>query len=411
MLNAPEILLVVVLHGLVRAQGQREDALGHGEPSGALEETVAQRAEVLELPERRATRRADAWVRGGGGAGRERSAGGYTMSRFTFSLMAAMVAPLLGMIACSGPTLGGGAGSTTGTGGKSACPAPDPTPPDMPAQCAVPTEDQCMRYHIPLDGNPSTDVALRNKYIAAFGTACYMSVVDTFDCFYKTWQAACADAVKIAEVYGAAPFDKGYTCQPVLGTDDYTLQVGPDVANKITINYQAAPRQTPLVEIDGVPTEVNGPYRNLTEPPTLGPGQPFNKCDSGMVAADGGALTQTKYILQVNRKKYGGEIHSDLAGFKWLCERKDENCKVVVEECEELLILHDRDDDKAPFDPGAIAEVHHVVPMNDKRSCSWGTNSNKNAAVISAKLNKFFTNNNPPEEEVKKLNNATAYTP
>jgi hypothetical protein len=49
--------------------------------------------------------------------------------------------------------------------------------------------------------------------------------------------------------------------------------------------------------------------------------------------------------------------------------------------------------------------------MNDKRSCSWGTNSNKNAAVISAQLNQFFTNNNPPAEEVKKLNNATAYTP
>ena len=42
-----------------------------------------------------------------------------------------------------------------------------------------------MRYHIPLVGNPSTDVALRSKYIAAFGTACYMSEFDTFDCFYK----------------------------------------------------------------------------------------------------------------------------------------------------------------------------------------------------------------------------------
>ena len=118
-----------------------------------------------------------------------------------------------------------------------------------------------MRYHIPLFGNPSMDVALRNKYIAAFGDACYMSVSNTFDCFYEKWQAACADAVKIAEVAGAAPFNKGYTCQPV-GNGDYTLQVGPDVANKITINYQAAPLQTPLIEVDGVPTEVICPYRN-----------------------------------------------------------------------------------------------------------------------------------------------------
>jgi hypothetical protein len=32
-----------------------------------------------------------------------------------------------------------------------------------------------------------------------------MSEVNTFDCFYKKWQDACADAVKIAELYGAAP--------------------------------------------------------------------------------------------------------------------------------------------------------------------------------------------------------------
>lgn len=55
--------------------------------------------------------------------------------------------------------------------------------------------------------------------------------------------------------------------------------------------------------------------------------------------------------------------------------------------------------------------MHHVVPMNDKRSCSWGTNSNKNAAVISRKLNTYLTNNNPPVEEVKMLNKAAAYTP
>lgn len=304
-----------------------------------------------------------------------------------------------------GPTMTGACGAPS----ESGCPAEDVTPPDTPAEmptaCPAPIEEPCMRYHIPLVGNPNTDVALRNKYIAAFGSACYLSAADTptFNCFYKEWQSACADAAKIGEVSGNAPYDKGYACQPVTGTDDYTLQVGSDVANKITINYQPAPPQTPLVEVDGVPTEVSGPYRNLKEPPTLGSGQPFNKCDSGMVNDKSESLTQTQWILQVNRNANKGEIHSDLAGFEYPCG-VDENCKPRT--CKEPLVL------KAgpPSDPDA-AQVHHVVPMSDKRGCSWGTNSNKNAAVVSRALNRHFTNNNPPAEEVKVLNNAKAYTP
>ncbi len=262
-----------------------------------------------------------------------------------------------------------------------------------------------MRYHIPLDGSPSTDVALRNKYIAAFGSACYMSEANTFDCFYEKWQDACADAVKIAEVYGAAPYDKGYTCQPVVGTEDYTLQVGPDVANQIPINYQAAPRQTPLVEVDGVPTEVNGPYRNLTEPKTLGSGELFD-CDSGMVNDQGLGLRQRDWILQVNRKKHGGKIHSDLAGFTWPCT--NEKCEPVI--CEEPLVLGDPAEKPLEY-PDTEAQVHHVVPRKDQRRCAWGTNSNKNAAVISRALNRFFSNNDPPADEVRRLNSAGAYSP
>ncbi|MFT3767283.1 MAG: hypothetical protein QM820_17430 [Minicystis sp.] len=49
--------------------------------------------------------------------------------------------------------------------------------------------------------------------------------------------------------------------------------------------------------------------------------------------------------------------------------------------------------------------------MSDKRCCPWGTNSYKNAAVISGKLNRFFTNDDPPVDEVTRLNSAPAYTP
>ncbi len=304
----------------------------------------------------------------------------------------------------------------SGAGMTGACGASEPgslgsgvTPPDtnMPTECSASIEEPCLRYHIPLVGNPSTDVALRSKYIAAFGTTCYMSEVDTFDCFYQKWQAACADAVKIGEVSGNAPYDKGYTGQPV-GNGDYTLQIGSDVANKITINYQAAPRQTPLTEIGGVPTEVSGPYRNLVEMTAIEPGKNFED-NSGMVGADGGFLRQRQWVLAVNRKKNGGKIRSDLAGFTWSCKGADGGLTT----CEELDELIDPDPEKQtpPIYPGAVAQVHHVVPMKDKRCCSWGTNSYKNAAVISRELNAHFTNNNPSEEEVKKLNSATAYAP
>ena len=297
-----------------------------------------------------------------------------------------------------GATMTGACGAPS----ESGCPAADETPPaaDTPAECPAPVEKPCMRYRIPLDGNPSTDVALRDKYIGAFGDACYMSEVNTFDCFYEEWQDACADAVRIAEVYGAAPFDKGYTCQPV-GNGDYTLQVGPDVANKITIYYQAAPRQTPLIEIDGVPTEVDGPYRNLTEPKTLGPDEDFY-CPSGQVGADGKSLNQRAWILQVNKDAHGGQLHSDLAGFTYPC--KDKNCNPTT--CIEPSVLK-----AGPKGDPEAAEVHHVVPRKDQRGCPWGTNSNKNVAVISRKLNRYLTNNPPPAEEVKRLNDAQAYTP
>ncbi|MDC3961533.1 hypothetical protein [Polyangium jinanense] len=264
--------------------------------------------------------------------------------------------------------------------------------------------EPCMLYRIPLVGNPKEDVALRSKYIAAFGSACYMSEAGTFDCFYEAWEDACVDAVKIGEVSGNAPYDKGYTCQPVAGTEDYSLQVGSDPANKIPIKYEDAPLQTSLIEIKTVPTEVNGPYRNLVEVTTIKPEKDFY-CSSGQVGDDGKPLSQRKWILQVNRKAHGGEIHSDLAGFTWPCV--DEKCKPTI--CTEKLVLKEPSDPRV-YDPDE-AQVHHVVPRKDLRGCPWGTNAYKNAAVISARLNQHLFNKVPPEKEVAQINNVPPYTP
>lgn len=331
------------------------------------------------------------------------------MSRFTVSLMVAMgtMTTLWGMVAC-GPTAGGGSGGATttttrptggaGTGGTGT--AQDAgTPPA--AECPAEIEQPCMRYHIELVGDPNTHLDVRAKYIAAFGDACYVAETGTFDCFYQKWQDACADAAKIGAVSGNAPYDQGYTCQPD-GNGNYTLQIGSDVANVTYINYQPAPRQTPDTDIGGMPTQVNGPYRNLTDPADVAPGNPF-KSNSGMVDADGGALTQQAYILQVNRNANDGGVRSDLATYSWSCP--DGNGGYM--KCTEPEFLEDS------FDPiGTKPNVHHVVPMKDKRCCPWGTNSYKNAAVISQKLNNFLSNENPTVEEVTQLNPPTpAYTP
>lgn len=245
------------------------------------------------------------------------------------------------------------------------------------------------------DAGHHSSLALDGQAPGPFGSACYVSEVDTFDCFYRTWQAACADAVKIGELAGNQPYDTGYICQPV-GNGDYTLQVGPNVALEITINYQHAQRQTPLIDVNGTPTEVNGPYRSLPDPQTVGPGEDF-RCVVA-VNPDGTGLIQRERILQVNRAAHGGKIHSDLAGYTWPCGPDG------TPPCVEPLVLED-----PPGFLDARAEVHHVVPRKDKRLCAWGTNSNKNAAVISHKLNLHLTNNDPPADEVAQLNNAPAY--
>lgn len=268
-----------------------------------------------------------------------------------------------------------------------------------PPACPETNDNPCMRYHIQLVGDLK-NAALRAKYVTAFGDACYVSEANTFDCWYKTWAKACEDAVLIGEVSGNASYDPGYTCQPD-GVGNYWLQIGPNTANRTWIFLDNAPRQTPLIDVNGVPTEVNGPYRNLVDPSGIGVGNKFD-LNSGVSNGKGGFLEQKDWVLAVNRKNNGGRIRSDLAGFTWPCEGVDG----MMTTCTEPEFLED------PFDPVATKpNVHHVVPMKDPRCCPWGTNSYKNAAVVSQKLNNHFTNNDPPAEEVKWLNNAVAYTP
>jgi len=295
---------------------------------------------------------------------------------------------------------------TTGACNGLILPPPDVTLPDTPTEtseeCADTLEVPCKRYRIELLGNPTGNVELQKSYKEKFGSACYVAAKDdSFNCYFKTPQDACEAVLLVPIAFDAAAYeDHPETCQQVNGTDIWSLQTGSDPANVTYIYFEDAPRQTPLVEINGVPTEVNGPYRNLVEATSVEPGKDFYD-NSGMVDADGGFLTQKDWILQVNRNKHGdNKIHSDLAGFMFPCEKGKPKL------CPEPDILGE-----PSWLLDARAEVHHVMPMKDKRCCPLGTNAYRNAAVISHKLNVYLTNNDPPEEEVKRLNDAAAYTP
>lgn len=265
-------------------------------------------------------------------------------------------------------------------------PLPPAPPTDTEGQCAAEVEKPCKRLTLPLDGNPKEDPALRAKYTAAFEPACYMSEAGSFGCFYRFIKKACADAKQIGTISGNAPYDPKYDCVAV-GNGDYTLQIGSDSANKLFIYLVDAPRQSPLIEIGGISTAVNGPYRNLPEPQKFGIGEPFSN-------------DQKTLILQANRSKNGGGIHSDLAGFEYPCDGPDKPL------CKEPLVLQIA----SPNDSDA-AQVHHVIRMNDKRCCGWGTNSNSNAVVISRKLNRYFWYNYPSGDEVTWVNNIPPYVP
>lgn len=286
---------------------------------------------------------------------------------------------------------------TAPAGSECALTTLDPPVDEGPADCTAAAVKPCMRYRIELLGN-LMDPVIRAKYIAKFGRACYVSEANTFDCFYKDPYKACDDGLLVPQVIGAMALDPKYPCKKVDGTEDYWRQTGPDISNKINIFFAEAPRESPLIDVNGVPTPIDGPYRDLPEPPTVKVGGEF-KCASGMVDAAGKSITQREWILDVNRKAHGGEIHSDLAGFTYPCE---DSCGNPMT-CTEPLVLSGSQ--YKPDEP----QVHHEVRLKDQRGCFWGTNSNRNAVVISGRLNRHLLNSYPSTTEVLMVNKVPPY--
>ncbi|MDI3289429.1 hypothetical protein [Polyangium sp. 15x6] len=77
--------------------------------------------------------------------------------------------------------------------------------------------------------------------------------------------------------------------------------------------------------------------------------------------------------------------------------------------CTEPTFLNEPPTKPGVYDAKA-ARVHHVARRTDLRSCKWGTNANKNAAVISEKLNRFLWCKYPSADEVEQINKVPPYT-
>jgi hypothetical protein len=274
--------------------------------------------------------------------------------------------------------------------------------PDVPsikdrAECEDVAVDNCMSYRITLLGDPNNNIELQRKYKAAFGGACYVSATNAFNCYFKTPGKACEQVMFVPGIAGAAEYDKyPLTCKHQ-GGDLWTLQTGPDPANVTNIHYEYPPLQHPLIQVDSVPTlEVNGPYRNLPEPSKVKIGGKFD-----CYRIDG--VEQRERILQMNRKKHG-KLRSDLAFYVHPCTKGSSTM------CTEPEFLNEPPKKGEPYDPES-AQVDHVASKKDPRGCDWGTNSNKNAAVVSARLNNYFSNRDRDKDSVDLINAIPPYDP
>jgi hypothetical protein len=266
------------------------------------------------------------------------------------------------------------------------------------AKCGDLAVKDCSQYRIELLGDVANNSALRQAYKDKFGAACYMSATNAFNCYFKTPGKACEQVMFVPGIFGAAAYEKHpETCKHQAG-NIWTLQTGPDPANVTYIYYEKPPLQHPLIWVNGTPSlEVNGPYRNLPEPLKVLPGRDFH-CSSI------GGVEQTKRILEMNRKGNGGKIRSDLAGYMWSCTDEDGNATMCTEKTEL------KDPATTPnVAEEERAEVDHVASLKDPRGCDWGTNSNKNAAVISRKLNNHLSNKEREKKVFDMINAVPPY--
>src|SRR5262249_4071991 len=98
-------------------------------------------------------------------------------------------------------------------------------------------------------------------------------------------------------------------------------------------------------------------------------------------------------MINMNAPGHMGKLTSDLAGFCWPKPKTIGGCRgydhpTKKDTCQEPTELTD-----VPYQANS-PQIHHIIPRKDGIGCACGKNSMKNAAVISAGLNLYFSNKN-----------------
>jgi hypothetical protein len=121
-------------------------------------------------------------------------------------------------------------------------------------------------------------------------------------------------------------------------------------------------------------TPVCGPYGDIPDGPNQGfAGQPFT--NQAQIRAENIARwDQGRMISDVSTPRLQDVLYG------WLG---------IYEECTQLFNM--------VIKTGCSAEVHHIIPVKDTNGCPCGSNSNKNALLISRRVNGLL-GNLPPKQ-------------
>jgi hypothetical protein len=224
---------------------------------------------------------------------------------------------------------------------------------------------------------------LRNKYLSDFSNNCLLSSGNgLLYCYWPDDDGACLGGVSERKWQGAPGTYTPFPAEPTntAGTSSCGYKVKNPRGDVFNFPNEFDVYYDPVIDQPSEPycqtTEVQGPYRG---------------CADGNVQPGGNFSTdQRNKILGLNAAR--GK-KSDLAGV------------TIGGYTETLADLWD-DDQRAD---SIVRKIHYIIPQKDRQTCDCGTNSYKNAIVISKELSERLGNKPPPPAFLEAVSRARKY--